>query len=240
MNLILDIETVPGQHPQARADARAGIKPPGTLKRPESIAAWWENEADAAAEEAWRRQSLDGGTAGEIISIAVVADDDRQWVRCRQPGDGEAELLRQFFATVEAWTAADAAALLPGRADLFPLDDHRVVAHNASFDVGFLWRRSRVHGVPVPRWLPGPMARAGRDYDCTMQMWSGYAGRISLDALCRALGVTSPKAGGFDGSQVLDSWLAVEYGRIAEYNLRDALAVREVWHRLMGHPGDAA
>ena len=48
MQLIFDIETIPSQHPDAKAQARASIKPPGTLKKPESIAAWWESEADAA------------------------------------------------------------------------------------------------------------------------------------------------------------------------------------------------
>ena len=57
MQLIFDIETIPSQHPDAKAQARASIKPPGTLKKPESIAAWWESEADAAAEEAYRYQA---------------------------------------------------------------------------------------------------------------------------------------------------------------------------------------
>ena len=44
MQLIFDIETIPSQHPDAKAQARASIKPPGTLKKPESIAAWWDTE----------------------------------------------------------------------------------------------------------------------------------------------------------------------------------------------------
>ena len=58
MQIIFDLETVPSQHPDARELVRASIKPPGTLKKPESIAAWWANEADAAVEDAYRRQSL--------------------------------------------------------------------------------------------------------------------------------------------------------------------------------------
>ena len=49
-------------YPHILAQVRAAIKPPATLKKPESIAAWWASEADAAAQEAWRKQSLDGGT----------------------------------------------------------------------------------------------------------------------------------------------------------------------------------
>lgn len=234
MNLFLDVETIPNTDPQAKDDIRASIKPPGTLKKADSIAAWWANEADTAVEAEWRKQALDGGTHGELLSIAVCDDTGREWVRCRQHGDGVAELLREFFATVESWTTADAQQMLPGRPDLFPIDDHHVVAHNAAFDIGFLWRRSRVHGVPTPPWLPGPMARAGKDYTCTMQAWAGYSGRVSLDTLCKVLCVPSPKAGDITGAGVLDAWMAGRHADIAAYNLADAHAVRAVFHRLMG------
>lgn len=236
MLLFCDIETVAGQSEAARQAARDATKPPGTLKKAESIAAWWATEAEAAVDEAWRRQALDGGTNGEVVSIALVDDHERQFVRCRRPGESEAALIAEAFATVEVWTAVDAEAMLPGRSEQFPLDDHHVVAHNAAFDTGFLWRRARVHDVPVPRWLPGPMARVGKDCFCTMLAWAGYGRTVSLDVLCRALGVQSPKADGMDGSKVFDAWLAGEYEAIEAYNLADALAVRAVYHRLLGLP----
>ncbi len=127
---------------------RQHVKPPGTYKKPESIAAWHATEGPGAVEEAWRKQSLDGGTMGEVCSIAMLTDDDRHFVRCRRPGESEADLLREAFATVEAWTVADARAMLPGRSECFPVDDHHLVAHNAAFDLGFLWRRSVVNDVP--------------------------------------------------------------------------------------------
>ena len=180
---------------------------PGTYKKPESIAAWHATEGPGAVEEAWRKQSLDGGTMGEICSIAMLTDDGRDFACCRRPGESEAELLHEAFAVVELWTETDAKAMLPGRSETFPVDDHHLVAHNAAFDLGFLWRRSVVNDVPRPGWLPGPMARVGRDYTCTMQLWAGYGGRVSLDHLCVALGVPSPKNGAIDGAMVFDAWL---------------------------------
>lgn len=231
MNLFLDIETVPSQHPEALATVRAGLKPPGTLKKAESIAKWWEDEADQAAADAWRKQALDGGLHGEIVSIAM-ASDLGQWVRCRAVGGSEAELIAAAFERVQGWRDELAALLAPEarawQAGIFP------VAHNAQFDMGFLWRRARVNRVAVPDWLPGPSARAGKDYGCTMLLWAGYGGRVSLDSLCGALGVPSPKEGGIDGSQVFDAWLAGETERIAAYNLRDTVALAEVWDRLHG------
>lgn len=234
MNIFLDVETVPSQHPEALAEVRATLKPPGTLKKAESVAAWWANEADAAAEEAHRKQSLDGGTKGEIISIAAVTEDGDQWVRCRAPGESEAELLREFFAVVEGWTQAEADKMTLGHPDAWPIDAHYPVAHNAAFDMGYLWRRAIINRVPLPRWLPGPDGRAGKDYGCTMLAWAGWGNRVSLDSLCRALGITSPKDEGIDGSKVYDAWQAGEVERIAAYNLKDAQTVAEVWQRLLG------
>ena len=229
MQIIFDIETIPSQQPDAREQVRDSIKPPGTLKKPESIAAWWANEADAAVEDAYRRQSLDGGLAGEVISIAACTPDGRQWVRCRTQEEKESELLLAFGAQVESWIDQDARAVAEG---FNYAQDPFLIAHNAAFDLGFLWRRCIVNGVRLPFKVPGPMARAGQHYGDTMSAWAGYGNRVSLDALCRALGVPSPKDNGMDGSQVFDAWLAGEHERIAQYNLADAVATLAVWERL--------
>lgn len=233
MKLFIDVETVPSQHPEALAAVRASLKPPGTLKKPESIAAWWANEADSAADEAWRKQSFDA-THGEIISIAMADEFGHEWVQCRAPGDSEADLLALAFNSAAAWNRAEAMRVDSQHPECWPKDDVYPVAHNASFDMGFLWRRAIVNRVAVPRWLPGPMARAGKDYGCTMLLWAGFGGRVSLDSLCNALNVPSPKADGMDGAQVFDRWLAGHLREIECYNLGDVRALAEVWHLLQG------
>ena len=232
MQACIDIETIPSQLPDARDLVRETIKPPGTLKKAESIAAWWEAEAASATEFAYRKQSLDGGLAGQIVSIAIATcDDDAGWVHCRAQGESEAALLTRFADALMERIDRAARGLVDGR--LFAQDPY-FIAHNASFDLGFIWRRCIVNGVRLPFKFPSPAARAGKDYGCTMLMWAGYGGWVSLDALCRALDVPSPKDGGIDGAGVYDAWLAGEHERIAAYNLRDTLATREVWHRLNG------
>ena len=234
MNLYLDIESIPSQHPDALALVRETIRPPGTLKKPESIAAWWASEADAAAQEAWRKQSLDGGTQGEIISVAVTDGEGREWARCRAVGESEAALLQDFIDTVEGWTQDEFHKLAASASarHAFPMDAHIVIGHNAAFDIGYLWRRMAVHGLRIPRWLPGPMARVGQHYGDTMTVWAGWGKFIGLDALARALGLPSPKAEGMDGAKVFDAWQAGQHDAIAAYNLKDAQAVAAVWHRL--------
>lgn len=229
MRIFIDVETIPSQKAGAREQARIGIKPPGTFKKAESIALWMAENADAAADEIYKKQSLDGGNFGEIISIAACTEDGREWVRCREQGEFEASLLTSFGQQVERWIDADAAAVASGfnyAADPF------FIAHNASFDLGFLWRRCVVAGVRLPFKTPSPSTRAGKDFDCTMLAWAGFGNRVSLDTVCRALGVESPKNGGFDGSQVFDAWLGGKYAEIEQYNLKDAVACREIWHRM--------
>lgn len=231
--IIIDIETVPSQQPGARDHIRASIKPPGTLKKAESIAAWWKDESEAAIETEYRKQSLDS-VHGEIISIALVAndlDDDKGWVYCREPGEDESLVLSLFADAVTERLDRAARGLVDGYN--FAQDPY-FIAHNAAFDLPYIWHRCIINGVRLPFKFPTPSARAGKDYGCTMLAWAGFGGRVSLDALCRALSVPSPKDGGIDGAGVYDTWLAGEYERIAAYNLRDTLATRDVWQRLQG------
>ena len=232
MQITLDIETIPSQLPGALAEVRSAIKAPATLKKAESIAAWFETEAAAAAEEAYRKQSLDSGLAGEIISIAIAANEGSNWVICRSQGESEKGLLTAFSAAVEATVAKGALKGPDGR--VWPTGEPFFIGHNAAFDLGFIWRRCIVNGVHLPFKFPNPSSRAGQHYGCTMQLWAGFGKMVSLDSLCKTLGVPSSKDGGIDGSKVYDAWLDGEYDRIAQYNLRDTIATQTIWHRLNG------
>ena len=128
MRLFIDTETVPSQHPDALTEAAAGVRPPASLKNAESIASWWATEAAAAAQEAWRKQSLDGGTAGEIVSIAVVDGEGREWAHCRAVGESEAALLVAFV-----WIESHVAA------PLVPLGLLRQRNLSVSSIIGVLW-----------------------------------------------------------------------------------------------------
>lgn len=229
MRIFFDVETVPSQAPDARDLVKASIKPPATHKKPETIAAWWENDAPAAIEEGYRKQALDAA-AGEIVSIAWCSDDcPAATLAIRSKADDERVVLAQFFGQLQAHL--EAGAIRDHRGQAIYDDAPFFIAHNASFDLGFLWRRSIILGIRPPFTIPSPTSKPG-SYGDTMTLWAGNRGTISLDKLCRALNVPTPKGDGMDGSQVFDAWLAGELDRIAKYNAADVIATRAIWHRL--------
>lgn len=228
MRIYLDIETLPSLAADARELASQGVKPPGTYKKPESIAQWWEAEGQAAIEDAYRRQALDAAS-GELCAVGFASDDSEPVSLVRASNESEGHFLR--YALAEIQRLLDTATRTGPDGTTWP-DEPYFVAHNATFDLGFLWRRCVVHGIRPDFPFPRPSAREGKDYGCTMIAWAGYKNTIGLDRLCRALGVHSPKADGMDGGQVFDHWRAGNHEAIRTYNAADVVAVRECWHRL--------
>lgn len=228
MNIFLDVETLPSLAPDARELARQGVKPPGSYKKPESIAQWWETEGQAAIEDAYRRQALDAAS-GELAAVGFATDDSEPVSLVRGLAEPEADFLHRALGGIHR--LVDAGGITAPDGNAWPGEPY-LVGHNVQFDLGFLWRRCVVHGIRPQFKLPGPNAREGRDFGDTMTVWAGYRGTISLDRLCRALGIPSPKAGGVDGSQVFDLWQAGRHAEIARYNRGDVEAVRACWWRL--------
>lgn len=233
--IYLDIETLPSMAAGAIEAVRAGIRPPANYKKPETIAAWMAAEGEAAAESAWRKQALDGA-AGELCAVGFADDDIEPVSLVRRTTEDEGDFIRRAFADIQAligqWAVTDAGG------QSWPAGDPFFIGHNISFDLGFLARRSWVHSIRPP--FPLPFAgRAGRHFGCTMQLWTGSPREfISLDLLCRALGIDSPKAAG-DGGDVLQWWMAYDLRRIQRYNADDVRACREVWQQLTWY-GEAA
>lgn len=229
MRIYFDVETVPSQASDARDLVKQTIKPPTTLKKAESIAAWWENDSAAAIEDTYRNQSFDA-SAGELISISWADDDmPEPSTVIRTKDESEMLMIRRFYGQLDAHFKMHAIRDAQGR-EMWE-DSPYFIAHNAQFDLGFLWRRSIINRVKPMFKLPGPNARDGKDYGCTMRLWSGWKASISLDRLCKALKVATPKSD-LDGSKVFDAWLAGEIERIATYNRADVIATRECWRRL--------
>ena len=84
--ITLDIETVPAQREDLRQLAAEGVRPPGTLKKSESIAEWEATQRAAAVEQAVESTSFDGGL-GQIVVIGWAVDDQAAQSERQQAGN---------------------------------------------------------------------------------------------------------------------------------------------------------
>lgn len=208
----IDIETIPNQSAQYRAKVREGIKPPGTIKKPESILQWLEENAETATDEAIAKTSFDPAY-GHICCIGWAIDDEP--VQAALTGsslDNEASVIDEFFDSLPKMGMA------------------KFIGHYITgFDLRFIMCRAIVLGVKIPSiWPRDPKPWDQGVFD-TMIAWAGVRGTISQDRLCEALGL--PGKGDFDGSMVAAAWANGEHQRIAEYCRSDVETVRAIHRR---------
>ena len=215
--IFIDIETLPDQGEGARALIESEIKPPSQMKKQETIDAWmsgqkpYEGVKDALVNEKYRKTSLNGDY-GRIFCICIDIDG----IKKEFVNDDEKALLCEFWQFISAKVKAQEKPFF--------------VAHNADFDLTFLWKRSIINNVHP---LIKRNARHGHDYFCTMQEWAGYKQLISLNNLSSILGVGS-KTDGIDGSKVYDYWLEGKHDEIIEYCHQDVDLVKSIFSRING------
>jgi len=204
----LDLETVPCQSAEYRAKALANLKPPGNIKKPESIAAWIAENGESAVDEAVAKTSFDPAH-GHICTIGWAFGDDEPKSLHAESVFEEASILRDFFS------------FMPD------IGLVRVIGHNvAAFDLRFLLCRAIVLGVKIPRAIPRDTKPWSETIFDTMTAWAGVRGTISLDRLATALGLEGK--GDFDGSMVAEAWANGEHEKIAAYCRDDVEAVRQI------------
>jgi len=211
MNIYLDIETIPTDRQDVRDYIAATVTHPATMSKPETIAKWEQEAKPAAIEEAVSKTALDG-TFGRVCVIGWRIEGRSAMVSLSE--NDEAGVLRDF---------SEAMSAIPTNEQF----NCAIVGHNVSWDVRFLHQRYVLHGIKPPlvlsRAAQAKPWESDKLYD-TMIQWAGVGNRISLDKLCKALGL--PGKGEIDGSRV---WDYVRDGRIAEVADYCADDVRKVW-----------
>lgn len=244
--LYADIETIPAQRPDVLEEIRAAerstlgaaiaaIKPPGNYKKQETIDEWLATEApkiaqglqdafEATVDAAYRKTGLDGAF-GQIACVSFAYLDGEPytvWNADWQRDDYEKMVLEGLSLMLS---------------DTIPQSMQRavqVVGHNvAAFDLRFLVQRSIVRGIrPHPVLMAAAQAKPWEQekvYD-TMLQWAGVGRTISLDKLCRALGMQGK--GDMDGSKVWDYVKAGRIAEVADYCADDVRKVRAVHQRM--------
>lgn len=235
MNLYLDIETIPTQRQDVcdyleeslRDDltkALESVCAPANYKDAEKIAEYCANKKAALQAEFMdslqkkiESTGLDG-SFGQVFCIGWAVDDSHPTTSY---GMNESEVLENFARILRVPASENFTTT--------------VIGHNvSSFDLRFLYQRFVVNGIRPPlviaRAAQAKPWEVDRVFD-TMVQWAGVGGRISLDKLCLALSIPTPKAE-FDGSMV---WQYVQDGKhdeVARYCERDVIAARAVHRRM--------
>lgn len=211
--LYLDIETIPTADPAHIAVITDSITPPGNISKAETIAAWEAEKKPVLIAEAIAKTSFNGAY-GSVCCIGWAWGD---FPAVSTIGADEADVLRSAFDRITQNTPLHAVPTIVG---------HFV----AGFDIRFLWQRAMVLGVTMPHWFPRDPKPWSREVFDTMNAWCGARDTISLDNLCKALGI--PGKDEVDGSMVAGMWQRGQFNEIADYCRADVDRVRNV-HRKM-------
>ena len=218
--LFIDIETIPTDRYDVREYVAAKVTPPGNISKAETIAKWEAESKPAAVEESVHKTSLDGAF-GRVCVICWALDDGP--IRTLKHNFDEALLLKAFAKCLSDDVKST---------DLF---ETAVCGHNVSaFDLRFLVQRFTVHGILPPaiirRSAGAKPWESDKVFD-TMVQWAGVGNRVSLEKLCLAFGIESPKTD-LDGSKVAAAVAAGRLDDVAKYCAGDVEAVRKVFNRL--------
>ena len=192
--LYTDIETLPSTDPYLIDRIKAGIKPPGQYKKPESIAEWMAANAESATQEELAKTALDG-LYGSIACICWAVDDGPIFSGMVDTDLPEPVMIRQTFEAMDK-AATD---------NLGHMHTLVPVGHNIEFDIRFLFQRSVKYGIRMPHCLnPSFFANDRMNVRDTMKLWAGFKGYVKLKDLARELlGDTGLD---IDGSEVAFYW----------------------------------
>lgn len=251
-NIFLDLETVPSQDPAVleaiRTDLRENFKAPSTLTKEKACAElgmtdpdkikytskdkalemWVERFRDEkleeTAQEELHKTCFDGGKGHiAVFGLAIDEGDAHSFATMDATGafdiSVERAIIREAFDTISF-------AFDPSR-DMRPV----FVGHNITgFDLRFLFQRAVVLGIKPPSIIPFNARPWDAHVFDTMIAWAGIGNRVSLDNLCKALGIEGK--GSISGADV---WPMIQQGRIvevADYCKHDVEITREAFYRL--------
>lgn len=228
MLVFIDLETIPDQTPNAveLIAKDLEVRPPSTYNKPDYIRdlnlgdqgkyktvdelkqMWVEQLGESKrveqASEKWLKTSFDG-SKGQLCCVGIAIGD----------------------SPVTTLTGSEKEILESLNFCLKDLNQIAFVAHNKAFDLPFLFKRFVINGI-APAFN---FSAYSKSHICTMELWEGFNGRISLDNLASTLGIKG-KLEGMDGSQVWPEYQAGKIKKIAEYCADDVRITREIYNKI--------
>lgn len=203
MKLFLDIETLPA--PGDKVDLIKTLWEDARKKK------GTRDQNGVNDFDTYFRNTSFQGEFGRLFCIGFAVDD--QETKCLS--GNEKDILVKFWGLAK--------------------DAHLFIGHNVmNFDLPFIYKRSIILGVRPSKDLSFARYRNSPIYDtmCEWDKWN-MGNATSLHKLTLALGLSSPKEEGIDGSKVYGYFLAGKGDDICKYCMRDVEATRRVYKRMI-------
>ena len=224
--LILDIETVGEDFDEIDTSTQ------------EILTRWIDREADDEKEKEELLQYVKDGMGfspltGEVVAIGILdREKDKKVIYFQAPGEdygefekngvtykqmNEAQMLYNFWKGVEQYSTL-------------------VTFNGKGFDIPFLMIRSAIHKIRPSKNFMSNRYLGSQKYDSKhvdlqdeLTFYGAVRRKGALHLWCRAFGIRSPKVEGVSGDDVARLFRNKEYKAIAEYNIRDVEATRDLY-----------
>lgn len=210
--LFFDIETIPSQLEWVKEEIKKNIKPHGNCKTDESKQKWFDKNLESAADEEWRKTSLNGAV-GEVVCISYAVGNKEVKTISRGLGESEKDLLAHFNLVASK------------------IISPKWIGHYITgFDLRFIWQRSIIHGLHCE--APYNAKPWDSNVFDTKTEFSGInKGYGSLDMMAKIFGIEG-KLEGMDGSKVWDEVKAGNIDKVVAYCEQDVEITRELYRRM--------
>lgn len=219
MNLFFDIETTPDLRDGALQRCIDAVEPPGTYKKPESIAEWKAANALDIGKSNWSRTALDP-LCGGIYVVGYAIEDQAAKTLWRQPEDSEAEFLTAALKTIATERDKHGFARPP-----------RFIGWNIiDFDIPFLAKRCAILSVAPELRIPTGIRYNNERVLDLMQAWSGFKDRNKQRDVAAAMGIKLQDE--TDGKDLWDAVLRDGVAAAASKCASDIDALRQIYARM--------
>ncbi len=209
--LTFDIETLPTTDKQVIERIASTIRPPGNIKKKESIDVWMAENYEQALKDEIHKTGLNGAYG----SVACIAFATNGKIHNTTLDLNETQCIKSFYEYIE---------------DYEVFSGHNIVG----FDLKFLKHRSMILGIKPPKNILKAMNAKPWD-DCIkdiMLMWDPDKNKMtSLDLMCWLFGVEHEHEG-IDGSMVAEIW-ETDPQKVIDYCISDVKATREIYYKMM-------
>lgn len=224
--LIIDIETV-GENFEEMDDISKEV-----------LTRWIKKESESDEEYNERLNELKDGLGfspltGQIVAIGTM-DYERGNGAVYYQAPGE-QLQESNFGEVKLQPTSEK-EMLEKFWEVAGYFQEFVTFNGRGFDLPFVFIRSAIHGVKVTKNLMANRYLSSQPYDAKhidlldqLTFYGSVRRKGGLHLWCRAFGIKSPKSDGITGDDVSKLFCSGEYKKIAEYNVGDLIATKELF-----------